>query len=171
MFSSWPSWREEEGLFWRVQEGGRIARLPPKALGCPKRWKSLSFCEILPLLFCQLDLLTNKHCRASRSIINLWKDPRTCQTYRIPLSEKQSSNNYLELSKEIVLGNMMLRQWPFFTWQFFMIWFFIILKSIFQKLSSCPRDICTQHWRKPPILTAFLEISLYHKSKDSEEHV
>ena len=32
--------------FWRVKEGGRIVRLSLRALGCHKRWKSLSFCEI-----------------------------------------------------------------------------------------------------------------------------
>ena len=36
-----------------------------------------------------------------------------------------------------------------------------IYKSIFQKKPSCPRNTCTDHWRKQPIFTAFLEIFLY----------
>ena len=50
---------------------------------------------------------------------------------------------------------MMLSHWPCFTSKFFMIWFHKILKLIFQKQPSCPRNICTGHWRKPPIFTAF----------------
>ena len=37
-------------------------------------------------------------------MINLWIDFRTCQKQRILLSARESSNNYLELSKENVLG-------------------------------------------------------------------
>ena len=37
---------EERKVFFRVfKKGGHIVRLPPRALGCHKRWKSLSFCE------------------------------------------------------------------------------------------------------------------------------
>ena len=48
----------EEGLFWKVQEGGggwgggwgrggeHIVGVPTRGLGCHKRWKSLSSCEI-----------------------------------------------------------------------------------------------------------------------------
>ena len=61
--------------------------------------------------------------------------------------------------------------WPCFTWKFFMIWFHKILKLIFQKQPSFPRNICTEHWRKLPNLKAFLEIFLYLKSNDSVEHV
>ena len=92
---SWPKWRGEEGLFWRVQ----------------------------------------------------WR-----------------------LSK-MFLGNMMLSHWPCFTWKFFVIWFHKILKLIFQTKPSCPRNICTEHWRKLPNLSAFLEIFLYLKNNDSVEHV
>ena len=52
---------------------------------------------------------------------------------------------------------MMMSHWPCFTWKIFMIWFHKILKWIFQKQPSCSRNICTEHWRKPPISTAFLE--------------
>ena len=59
---------------------------------------------ILPLLCCLLEPLTNTHCRAWSSMTNLWIDSRTCQKYRILLSARQSSNNYLELSKEMFWG-------------------------------------------------------------------
>ena len=52
-----------------------------------------------------------------------------------------------------------------------MIWFYKILKLIFQKQPSCPRNICTGHLRKLPNLTAFLGIFLYLKNSDSVEHV
>ena len=51
-----------------------------------------------------------------------------------------------------------------------MIWFHKILKLIFQKPSSCPRNICAEQRRKPPNLTAFLEILLYLKNNDSVKH-
>ena len=124
-------------------------------LVCNKRWKSLSFCEIwnnpTPPLFL-LKPITNKHYRTKSSI-------------------KSRSNNYLELSKENVLENIMLSHWPCFTWKFFMIWFHKILKLIFQKQPSCPRNICTEHWRKLTNLTAFLGIFLYLKNDDSVELV
>ena len=126
---------------------------------------------ILPLICCLLDTLTNKHCRVWSSMINLWIDSRTCQKYRILLSAKQRYNNYLELWKENVLGNMMLSHWPCFTWKFFMIWSYKILKLIFQKQPSCPRNIYTQYWRKPPIFTTFLETFLYLKNNVSVGHV
>ena len=44
------------------------------------------------------------------------------------MSARQRSNNYLELSKENVSGNMILSHWPCFTWKFLMIWFHKILK-------------------------------------------
>ena len=115
---------------------------------------------ILPLLCCLLDLLKNKNCRVWNSMINLWIDPRTYQKYRILLSARQRSNNYLELSKENVLGNIMLSHWPCFTWNFFEIWLHKILRFIFQKQPLCPRNIGIQHWRKSPIFKTFLEIFL-----------
>ena len=44
-----------------------------------------------------------------------------------PYPARQKFNNYLELSKENVLGNIVLSYWPCFTWKFFMIWFHKIL--------------------------------------------
>ena len=86
---------------------------------------------ILPLLCFLLDPLTNRHCRAWSSMINLWRDSRTCQKWRILLSARPRFNyNYLELSKENVLRNMMLSHWSCFTWKFFMILFHKILKLI-----------------------------------------
>ena len=136
-----------------------------------KVYPFVKFEIILPLLCCLLDSLTNKHCRAWSSMINLWIDPRTCQKCRILLSARQRSNNYLKLSKEIVLRNMVLSHWACFTLKFFMIWFHKILKLICQKQPSCPRNICTEHLRKPPIFTAFLEIFLYLRNNDSVKHV
>ena len=38
--------KEERKAFYEgFKKGGHIARLPPKALNCHKRWKSISFCE------------------------------------------------------------------------------------------------------------------------------
>ena len=87
-------------------------------------------------------------------------------------ARQRFNNNYLELSKENVLRNIILSHWPCFTWKSFMIWFHKILKLIL-KQPSCPRNIFTEHWRKLPNLTAFLEVYLYLKSKsnDSVEHV
>ena len=86
---------------------------------------------ILPLLCFLLDPLTNRHCRAWSSMINLWRDSRICQKWRILLSARPRFNyNYLELSKENVLRNMMMSHWSCFTWKFFMIWFQKILKLI-----------------------------------------
>ena len=122
---------------------------------------------ILPLICCLLDPLTNKHCSAWSSMINLWIDSRTCQKYITLLSAKQKSNNYLELSKENVLGeccHMILSHWPCFSWKVFIISFHKIPNFTFQKWTSCPRNICTEYWRKPPIF-------LYLKNKDSIQHV
>ena len=49
-------------------------------------------------------LLTNKYCRTWSSLINLWIGSRICQKYGILLSARQRLINYLELSKENVLG-------------------------------------------------------------------
>ena len=46
MFSSGSNWRGEESLFCRVQEGDHIVRLPSRASGCHRWWKSLTFCQI-----------------------------------------------------------------------------------------------------------------------------
>ena len=65
----------------------------------------------------------------------------------------------------------MLSDWPCCTWRFFMIWFHKIYKFIFQKQPSCPRNICTEHWRKLPNLTPFLEFFFHLKNNDSVEHM
>ena len=131
----------EEGLFWRVQKHCEIT---PRALGCHKRQKVSPFVKfeiMLPLLCFLLDPLQISI--AGHNMINLWINSRTCQVKNLAVS------NYLELSKENVLGNMMLLHQPYLTWKFFMIWFFHkILKLIFQKPPSCSRNICTEHLRK-----------------------
>ena len=86
---------------------------------------------IQPLLCFLLDSLRNMHCRAWSSMINLWIGSSTYQKWRILLSARQRSNNYLEFSKENVLENMMLSHLPCFTWKFFMVWFHKIIKLIF----------------------------------------
>ena len=106
----------ERPFFERPRRGcdwgwGYIVRLPPRALGSHKRRKSpffVKFETILLLLCCSLDPFTNKQFRAWNFMINLWIDSRTCQKYKILLSARQRSNNYLELSKESIFGNVML---------------------------------------------------------------
>ena len=66
---------------------------------------------------------------------------------------------------------MMLSHWPCFTGKFFIIWIHKTLKLIFHTQSSCPRNICTEHWRKLSNLTAFLGIFSYLKNKNSSEHL
>ena len=41
----------------------------------------------------------------------------------------------------------------------------------FLKQPSCPKNICTEHWRILSNLTAFLEIYLYLKNSDSAKNV
>ena len=122
IFCSWPNWKEKEDHFGGCKKGGHIVRLPRRALVCRKRWEKMcpfvKFEIILPPLCCLLDAHTNKHCRAWTSMINLWIDSRTFQKYRTLFSARQRPNNYLELSKENVLGNMMLPHWPCFIWKF-----------------------------------------------------
>ena len=54
---------------------------------------------------------------------------------------------------------MMMLHWPWFTWKFL---------KLFLRKPSCPRNICTEHWRKLPNLIAFLKIYLYLKSKNND---
>ena len=61
---------------------------------------------IPPLLGCFLDLLTSKYSWPWSSMINLVIDSRTVK--QILLSPRGKSNNYLELPRENVSGNMML---------------------------------------------------------------
>ena len=112
-----------------------------------------------PLIF--IRPLTNKLSRAWSSMINLWID--------FLLSARCRSSNHFEPSKANVLGSHWT--WTCFTWKFFMIWFYKILRLIFQTQPSCSRNICAEHWKKVPDLIAFSEIYLYLKSNDSVEHV
>ena len=77
IFFSWSNSRGEEGLFWRVQEGGPQGEITPEST-----WLSLLFVKfeiILPFPCFLLDPLTNKHGRTWSSIINLWIYSRTYQ--------------------------------------------------------------------------------------------
>ena len=127
-----PNWRGKKDLFWKVARRG--TKLQDYNLVDTRDEKVSPFVKfeiILPLLCFLLDPLTNKHCRTWSSVINLWIDSRTCQKQRILLSARSRfNNNYLELSKENVLKNMMLSHWSCFTWKFFMIWFHKILKLV-----------------------------------------
>ena len=78
--------------------------------------------------------------------------------------------NYLELSKENVLRNIychidhtLLESSSWYGSTKFLNWF---LKQL-----SCPRNVCTKHWRKLPNLTAFFDIYLYLKSKNNGNFV
>ena len=113
MFSSWPTWRGEEGLFWRVQEEGGgegvLWDYSQEHLVVIKDERACPFVKleiILLLLCCLLYHLTNKHCRSWGSMINLWIDFKTFQKNRILLSARKRSSNYLGLSKENVLQNI-----------------------------------------------------------------
>ena len=77
-------------------------------------------------------------------------------------------SNYLEPSKENVLKEY--DAVTCFTWTF-MIWFPKVLKLILQMQPSCPRNTSTEHWRKVPNFTAFLEIFSHLKKIDSVKHV
>ena len=104
---------ETKAFFGGCKKGSRIVRLTTGLLVVIRDEKVCPFVTfeiILPLLCCLLDPAgsANKHYRAWSSMINLWIDSRICQKYRILLSAKQGSNNYLELSKENVFGNLIL---------------------------------------------------------------
>ena len=90
--------------------------------------------------------------------VHIMIDSRTYQKQRILLSARQKSSNYLEPSKENVLGKYAATLSMFYL-KFFMIWFQKIFKLTFQTQPLCPRNICTGHWKKPANLTAFLQIS------------
>ena len=82
IFSSWANWRGEEGLFWRVKEGGTLWDYPQEHLVVIRDEKVSPFVKfeiILPLLCFLLDPLTNKHCRTWSSMINLWIGSKNCQ--------------------------------------------------------------------------------------------
>ena len=131
---------EYPGMF-SSRGGDHIARLPSRTLGCHKRWKVPPFVKfetILAFLCFLLDPVTNKHSRTWISMINLWIDSKTCQKKTILLSA-----SLFELLKENVLGDMMLSYWPCFTWKFFMIWLHKVLKLIFERPPSSPKNITT----------------------------
>ena len=101
-----------------ARKGAALLDYPQEQLVVIKGAKVCLFVKleiILPLLCCLLDPLTNRHCWVWNSITTLWIDSRTSQKRNIQLSAKQRSNNYLELSKGNVLGNMMLSHSPCFT--------------------------------------------------------
>ena len=90
MFTSWPNWRGEEGLFWGCRKGAALWDYHQEHLVVIRDEKEISFCEIwnnpTPSLFLMRSP-TNKHCRARNFLINLWIiDSRTCQKYRMLLS-------------------------------------------------------------------------------------
>ena len=144
-----------------ARRGGTLWDYPLRPLGCHKRWKSVSFSEILnnpTSPFFLLDPLTNKHCRTQSSMTCGYipghnKSKESCCQQGKGLGITQS------LQKKTFLGNMMLSHWPCFTWKFFIILFLKILDLIFQAQASCPN------------LTAFLEIFLHLKNNDSVEPV
>ena len=125
---------------------------------------------ILSLLCCLLDLLTNKHCRKS-FMINLCIDSRTCQSYRILLSATHWSNKLLRAFKRKYFGEYDAVTLTLRYLKVLHDMISQIFKLIFQKQPSFLRHICTEHWRKAPIFTAFLGIFLYLKNNNSEEHV
>ena len=142
---------ERKASFGGCKKEGNIVRLVSRTVGCHKRWKVSPFFEIwnhliTPFLF--LEPLTNKHIKTWSSMINLWVGCRTCQKQRTLLLARQKSKNYLNLSKENDLGDMILSHWPCFTWKLLIIWFHKNLKLIFQKPRSSPRNKCIEYWRE-----------------------
>ena len=84
IFSSWPNWRREEGLFWRVQEGEgtTLWDYPQEHLVVIRDEKVSPFVKfeiILHFLCFLLYPLANKHCRTWSSTINFWIDFGTYQ--------------------------------------------------------------------------------------------
>ena len=73
---------ERNAFFGGCKKGDSIVRLSPRATGCHRRWKSLSFCKIwnnpTPPLFL-VDPITNKLCRTRSSMIYLCIDSRIYQ--------------------------------------------------------------------------------------------
>ena len=90
-----------------------------------KFYPFVKFEIIATILCCLLDLLTNKH---QRTVPGPIKSTESC------CQQGKGLINYLELSKENVLGNIMLSHWPWFTWNFFMIWFTKFLNWFFRNM-------------------------------------
>ena len=89
------------------KKGDYNFRLPPRALGCHKRCKILSFCEVwsnptLPLFFIRLPY--KQALQTWSFIIILWLDSLNSQKQRILLSARQRPRNYLGPSRGYVLG-------------------------------------------------------------------
>ena len=142
----------KKGLFWRVQRRGQREGLTKGARGCCTRRNISPFVKfevILPLLCYLSDSLTE---------------------YRRAWTPQGRTNNYLDFPRENVLGITVLLHLPWLTWKFFMVWH-KIFKLIFQKHTSCPKQICAKHWRKLPSLRPFLEIFLYFYNRNSVEQV
>ena len=75
IFSSWPNWRGEEGLFWGCRKGAALWDYHQEHLVVIRDEKVCPFVKseiILPLRCFLWDPLTNKHCRARNFLINLW---------------------------------------------------------------------------------------------------
>ena len=88
--------RRGRPFFVGARKGVALRDYPHKHLVVKKDEKVCPFVKleiILPLLYCLLDPLANKHCKAWSSMVNLWTDCRTFQKYRILLSARQTSNN------------------------------------------------------------------------------
>ena len=98
---------ERKAFLEGARRGATFVRLPPRHLVVIRDEKVspfVKFEKILPILCFLLDPLTNKHCRTWSFMINLWVDSRTYQKSRTLPSAGQRSSNYLEPSKENVLG-------------------------------------------------------------------
>ena len=81
MFSFWPKWRGEEGLFEGCKKVATLWDYPQDHL-VVIRDESLYFCEIWNHPTPSLFFITSpysKHCRTWISMINLWIDSKTCQ--------------------------------------------------------------------------------------------
>ena len=161
-------WRGEEGLFWRVQEGGSHWDYLQEYL-VHERWKVSPFVKfeiILPLLYFLLNPLTNK-CPGHGVYDKIVDGFRDLSKLKSCSHQGKGLINTFSFQKKTFFGNMMLSHWPCYTWKFFMIWFRKIPKVNFQKPWSSPRNICTEHIL--PHLTAFLEIFLSLKKENSVE--
>ena len=128
---------ERKSFFGGCKKGEHTVRLPPVAFSCHNRWKSLSFCEIWNNSTPSLLFIRPPYKEALQDMefyynfVDRFQDLSKVKNPAV--SKAIRSNNYFELSKENVLGNMMLSHWLLFTWKFFMIWFHKILKLISQK--------------------------------------
>ena len=98
---------EKKAFFGGCKKGGANCEITD-VIRDEKVSPFVKFELILPFLCFLLYPLRNKHCRTWSSMINLWIDSRTCEKQRILLIARLRPNNYLELSEENALRNMML---------------------------------------------------------------